>query len=237
MFVCGSEEPMQHNRYLDLLSYGPQGEDIWLWDYPPRLNRYSLVWWPLNDYKTSLPYRNWLLLRLLQQCFADQHITEIVATVYSLEQYERIPSLHWVRRHQRAGWSVTIDERQGRALAYRTSVPTSEPSWEMDILLVNMQLAFAPVEQMHAGSIMETLFRLAYGEEKFLSQLFLDWLAAAGATLVYKQRDDLGRWGTILVTPARLGAALRDQHEIIQDYRDGQRAYEVWRLPPSYGTT
>lgn len=205
MIICGCEEPLRVNPYLDP---GPAAPRTVL-DNPiqePRLNRYTFI---LAEPSTAARAT---FAELLQQISIHMSLpmTWCMRRPLFTGTNDRFPSLSWIARRKKAAWQLYTDETLAIAVQpVATLTPTLRPpdyqpaqADESSFLLLGPSPAPSALAQEPFRSALKE-FRP--GTSWPLEKQALVWLAENQQSLAFAIRDHLGVNGMlILISPQRV---------------------------------
>ena len=231
MFACGQEEPLHSNEQLYMLVEAT-GELVLSRLEDRDLNRYGFVWLgPSDDADAALAR----LIRTVGEA-TNGALTWFLVRGQQAGEMSATARLAMAKL-SKTGWRV----RSGNpVLASKAAgiLPTDsfrppDTTWRDGYLLLSIGSA-PSVDELADAPARRTVERFAQNGHFAPSREFFSWLAARQFALGYVERDDLGRFGFVIVTPRLLPIARIRQQVDISEVRIGNEAGSIWRYPPGY---
>jgi hypothetical protein len=234
MLICGGEEPLQTNEMLDT-----RYEPTVLSDNEQRvvqmLNRYSFMW--LGD----LSEEDAAYARITQAITSDltTKMTWLLVRQYHVTGDDRIRSLAWLSRRRKEGWFVYHDDTLAIASkeADDSEGDSVFPPGFDGVYDGHLLLAFGdtpPVEVFAKEPWRSSMQRVAGGGSPGRDTRVLAWLVDHHLSIAYERRDDVGRFGLVVMSPARIPIAEWQAQGLIHKIKTGTDVGDVWRVSPWY---
>lgn len=235
MLICGVEEPLRRNGMLDPSPerIGSPTDDLYSGQL---LNRYSFMW--LGQRAEDNAAYSQLIRAIMRGTPVTQLIWFLVYRYHVSGDY-RIRSLAWLSRRKKEGWIVYHDDtlaiasKQAEEWEAAMLYPPGYGVGDGNLLLVIGQPS--PIDVLTHESLRSTVQQFAQGGALELDTHVLAWLTKYQLTVAYQKRDDLGRWGLIMLSPVRIPTSDLLAQGIIQEIKTGAEAETVWRFSWKYG--
>ena len=224
---CGLEEPLTENEQI--LAVNEADGSIQLADFRiNRLNRYSVVWSTKEERSAAETF----LIRRLFHAFGKKAYW-LVGWQHDVSGPQRISSLRFLRKLERAGWQTLSKASLGLGLkAVEESQLFGQHPPEHETLISGWFLWLGvPPSAIDLGSapFEQTLRMFCKTRELQPSQQFLLAIRDLGLGVVYEATGGSHLPGTIVVIPSDRGSDVRTALEISEttSLKD-ERAGEVW---------
>ena len=208
MILCGVEEPIRQNPFLDEPDSGSRAvhtNEI----IEPRLHRYTFIAAaPMPAARTRLVahLRHMLVLHTLTAtwCMLRRLFTG---------PNDRIRSLSWLARRRKASWQIYQDATLAIALkptdritnAFRPIDYVAGQADEACFLFLGTAPSLTSIAE---GTLRDSLEHFSRSERWIIAPSGLKWLADQNCSLAYMVTDHLGvHWMLVIISPIQLAYA------------------------------